>query len=60
MWRIADVTSDKDVTWVLTYRRQIIQVTGIGKFVEINNRLMALSEPIKNKIRANETGPSRY
>ena len=54
--RIADVPSNKNMTRVALQRSQVRGITGVGELVEVNDGCGLRLDPVKNEIRANETG----
>lgn len=56
---IRDVTMHKAVQWVVFQRGQGLQIASVGQLVEIQDGLIRLSQPIQNKIAANETSSAR-
>ncbi|MNQ88724.1 hypothetical protein D3C85_1040040 [compost metagenome] len=53
---IADISMHEHVAWMIFQRGQVFDVSCIGQFVQSNHCLITLSQPIQDKIRANEAG----
>ena len=57
---IGNVALQENVPRIAIQGRQILQVAGIGEFVQIHHRLVAAGQPVQNEIAANETGAACY
>jgi len=53
---VADVALDEDVALVAVQAGEVLQVAGVGEFVEIEDRLVVLSQPVEDEVRADEAG----
>ena len=56
----ADVLADEDMARVTVQRGQILQVAGIGEFVEIDDRLARGGNPVENEVCADKAGAAGY
>ena len=53
---IADVATYEDVTWVALQAGEILEIAGVGEFVEIDDGLIGLIQPVENEIAADKSG----
>jgi len=53
---IANIATHKNVPCIATQRLERIQIARVGELVEVNHRLIALRQPVQNKIAADKTG----
>ncbi len=54
--RIADVAVGEDVAGVVFQADQVLEIAGVGEFVEIDDGLIAAGQPVEHKIGADESG----
>ncbi len=57
---VADVAAHEAVARVAFERSQIFQVAGVGECVEIDDRLVALREPVEHEVAADEAGAAGH
>ena len=57
---VTNIAMHEMMTRIIGQRSKVVGVAGIGQFVEINNRLVAASQPVEHKIRAYETRTTRH
>ena len=55
---IADVTVGEDVAGVAFQAGQVLEIAGVGQFIEINDRLVTARQPVEHKIGADESRPA--
>src|SRR5688572_29252705 len=55
---VGDVATLEVVVGMCAQGRQAFQVARIGKSIEIDDRLIALSQPVENEVAANEASTS--
>ena len=55
---IADVAADEQVPRIPFQRGEVAQVAGVGKLVEIDDRLFACRAPVEDEVGADEAGAS--
>ena len=53
---IADVSTYEDVTRVALQAGEILEIAGVGEFVEIDDGLIGLIQPVENEIAADKSG----
>jgi hypothetical protein len=53
---VTDVALDENMARVTYQRGKILQITGIGELVEIDNGFVRLSQPVEHKVTADKTG----
>ena len=59
-FEIADVALYEDMAGVALQRSEVFPVAGVSQHIQVDHRLVGLSQPIENKIAANETcGPCK-
>ena len=58
--RITHVARHKNVLRVGRYRGQVLQIAGIGEFVQINHRLVRFGQPVQYKIAADKASSAGY
>ena len=51
---VADIALNEGITRVTQQCREVLQITGIGQFVEIQYRLVACTQPVENEICADK------
>jgi len=54
--RVAKIAFYKDMAIVTVQRGQVLQIAGVGEFVEVDDQLIRLGQPVEHKIAANKTG----
>ncbi len=47
---ITDIPLHEDVSWIVFYCGKVLEVTGVGKEVQVNNRLLGPADPPVTKI----------
>jgi len=57
---IADIAVHEPVAGIAVQSGQILTVAGISQRVEIEHRLVALRQPVEDKIAADEAGTARH
>lgn len=57
---VTDAATNELVTWIAFEFFKVLEVTGVGEQVEVNDGLVTLLEPVEDKVRANKAGGSRY
>ena len=53
---VPNITLHKDMPRVAVQRCQRFQVAGIGQLVEVDDRLVGLSQPVEDKVGTDEAG----
>lgn len=53
---ITDVAVDELVTRIAIKLLEVLEVTGVGQQVEVNDGFVTLLEPVEDEVRADETG----
>jgi hypothetical protein len=54
---VADVAADKPVARIALDRREVAEIARVGKFVEVDNRLIARGEPVQYEVGADKAPP---
>ena len=54
--RVTKIAMHKHVARIAGQRGQVLQVTGVGEFVQVHHRLLRECQPVEHKIAANEAG----
>ena len=52
---VTNIALNEDVTLVVSQRRQVVQIAGIGQFVQIDDGLIMAGKPCVDKIAADKT-----
>ena len=55
---VADIAFDKYMARVFSQRFQILKVTGVGQFVQVDDNTFACLQPGVNEVGPDESGPS--
>src|SRR5262245_9558053 len=50
----ADVSTHKNMPFIILQTRQIFQIACIGELVEIDDKLVVVRQPVKNEVSANK------
>ena len=58
--RVTNVPLHKDMARITLHTFQIVQIARISELVEVNNGLTGGSEPVKDKVGADETRAASY
>jgi len=53
---VADVALDEDVARIVLERGQGLEIAGVGELVEVDDRFVALGDPVEDEIGADEAG----
>jgi hypothetical protein len=53
---VADVSMHEDMARIAVDRCEIFAIARVGQGVEIDDRLITLSQPVQNEVAADETG----
>ena len=53
---ITDVAAGEDVPGVAFQAGEVLEIAGVGEFVEVDDRLIAAGQPVEHKIGADEAG----
>ena len=54
--RVTDIASNEDMAWISLKRGKILKVASVGELVEIDDGGRLRLDPIKDEVRADETG----
>jgi hypothetical protein len=58
--RIAKITLHKHMATILAKGSQVLQVARVGEFVQVDDGLVGLSQPIEHKVAANKAGAAGH
>lgn len=53
---VTQVALHEDMARIALQAREVFQVAGVGEFVEVDDRLVGLDQPVEHKIATNEAG----
>jgi len=57
---VAEVALHEDMTQVAVQSGEVFQVASVGEFVEVENWLFTLGQPVEHEVAANEFSASCY
>ena len=54
--RITDITFNEKVAWIPPQRSKVLEIAGVGKFVEIDDGFLLKRQPVEHEVGADEAG----
>ena len=58
--KVADIAVGKDMLGVAFETGEIFEIAGVGEFVEVDDRLIIVSQPVEHKIGADKAGTTSH